>query len=79
MSTAKKNVLCLLSTNTVSYFFGDLSFLAYILKPVCILETSMREFRIGALEYEYCEEKCIKVHIPSDADLSKQSVLSPLI
>lgn len=41
-------------------------------------QLSMREFRIGALEYEYCEEKCIKVHIPSDADLSKQSVLSSL-
>lgn len=39
-------------------------------------QLAMREFRIGALEYEYDEEGCIKVHIPSDADLSKESVQS---
>ncbi|MDE7299037.1 MAG: acyltransferase domain-containing protein [Lachnospiraceae bacterium] len=41
-------------------------------------QLSMREFRIGALEYEYFEEKCISVHIPSDADLSKPSVMKSL-
>lgn len=40
-------------------------------------QLSMNIFRIGALEYQFVEhegEKAIGVHIPSDADLSKQSV-----
>lgn len=41
-------------------------------------QLSLREFRIGSLEYEYSEEKCINIHIPSDADLSQQSVLESL-
>ena len=38
-------------------------------------QLSLREFRIGALEYEFSEEKCIQIHIPSDAGLSQQAVL----
>ncbi len=38
----------------------------------------LREFRIGDLEYEYCEEKYINIHIPSDANLSKPSILKSL-
>ena len=41
-------------------------------------QLSLREFRIGALEYEYEKEECIQIHIPSDADLSPQSVQSSL-
>ncbi len=41
-------------------------------------QLSMREFRIGALEYEFCEEGRIYIHIPSDADLSRKSVLDSL-
>lgn len=40
-------------------------------------QVSMSLFRIGTLEYEferYEEEKVIAVHIPSDADLSKDAV-----
>ena len=40
-------------------------------------QLSMREFRLGALEYEMTEEDCdrkIYLHIPSDADLSERSV-----
>lgn len=40
-------------------------------------QTSMSLFRIGALEYEFDEhegEAVIAVHIPSDADLSEESV-----
>lgn len=41
-------------------------------------QLSLREFRIGALEYELNDEKCISIHIPSDADLSPQSVMQSL-
>lgn len=41
-------------------------------------QLSLKEFRIGSLEYEYCEDKCINVHIPSDAVFSQQSVLESL-
>ena len=41
-------------------------------------QLSLREFRIGALEYEFSEEKCIQIHIPSDADLSQQAVLESI-
>lgn len=41
-------------------------------------QLSLREFRIGALEYEYSGDKYINVHIPSDADLSKRSVLDSI-
>lgn len=40
-------------------------------------QISMSLFRIGSLEYEFppaAEKGCIAVHIPSDADLSKESV-----
>ena len=40
-------------------------------------QLSMREFRLGALEYEMSEDangKKIFLHIPSDADLSERSV-----
>lgn len=40
-------------------------------------QISMSLFRIGALEYELCEKKGereIGLHIPSDADLSRESV-----
>lgn len=40
-------------------------------------QLSMREFRIGALEYEYCDDH-MDIHIPSDADLSRASVLDSL-
>lgn len=40
-------------------------------------QLSMREFRVGALEYEFCEDR-IEIHIPSDADLSRPSVLDSL-
>lgn len=38
----------------------------------------LREFRIGALEYEFCEGNCVHLHIPSDADFSMTSVLESL-
>ena len=41
-------------------------------------QLSLREFRIGALEYEFSEEKCIQIHIPSDADLTRQAVLESI-
>lgn len=41
-------------------------------------QLSLNEFRIGSLEYEFCGEKFTNVHIPSDADLSKQSVSDSL-
>ena len=40
-------------------------------------QTSMAIFRIGELEYERKEtdgEKVISIHVPSDADLSKEAV-----
>lgn len=40
-------------------------------------QISMSLFRIGELEYEFCEhegEHVIGIHIPSDADLSKEAV-----
>ncbi len=39
-------------------------------------QVSMRIFRIGALEYELCDEQehSVSLHIPSDADLSSASV-----
>lgn len=37
-------------------------------------QLSLKEFRVGALEYEFCEQNFINLHIPSDADLSPQSV-----
>lgn len=37
-------------------------------------QLSLREFRLGALEYEFCDNKYVSLHIPSDADLSEQSV-----
>lgn len=39
-------------------------------------EISLKEFRIGALEYEFVDEadREIAIHIPSDADLCKESV-----
>lgn len=40
-------------------------------------QLSMREYRIGALEYEFCEDR-VFIHIPSDADLSKPSVMDSL-
>ena len=42
-------------------------------------QLSLREFRLGALEYEYNEEQCISIHIPSDADLSPESVRESLL
>lgn len=41
-------------------------------------QLALREFRIGSLEYELTDEKCISIHIPSDADLSPQSVMQSL-
>lgn len=41
-------------------------------------QLSLREFRIGALEYEFCENGYISIHIPSDADLTEKSVLQSL-
>ena len=43
-------------------------------------QISLKEFRIGALEYEFVEgeAKEISVHIPSDADLCKESVLKSI-
>lgn len=41
-------------------------------------QLSLREYRIGALEYEYDKESCIQIHIPSDADLSPRSVKESL-
>lgn len=41
-------------------------------------QLSLREFRIGALEYEFTGESRINIHIPSDADLSRSSVLHSL-
>lgn len=42
-------------------------------------QLSLREFRIGTLEYEYnSEQKRIYIHIPSDANLSCQSVSESL-
>jgi len=43
-------------------------------------QISLNEFRIGALEYEFinCEDNEIAVHIPSDANLQKESVLQSL-
>lgn len=37
-------------------------------------QTSMDLFRIGALEYEFGEGGAMRLHIPSDADLSESSV-----
>lgn len=39
-------------------------------------QLSLQEYRIGALEYEFvdAEEREIAIHIPSDADLRKESV-----
>lgn len=37
-------------------------------------QLSLREYRIGALEYEWTDENFIGVHIPSDADLTPASV-----
>jgi hypothetical protein len=39
-------------------------------------QITMKEFRIGALEYEFVnqESKQIQIHIPADADLSPESV-----
>lgn len=44
-------------------------------------EISLNEYRIGALEYEFvdAEEREIAVHIPSDADLRKESVAQSLL
>ena len=39
---------------------------------------ALLEFRIGALEYEYCNGQYISLHIPSDADLTPQSVLKSI-
>ena len=41
-------------------------------------QLALLEFRIGALEYEYCNEQYISLHIPSDADLTPQSVLKSI-
>lgn len=43
-------------------------------------QISLKEFRIGSLEYEFVDgtEREIAVHIPSDADLSTESVKSSL-
>lgn len=41
-------------------------------------QLALLEFRIGALEYEYCEGQYISLHIPSDADLTPQSVLKSI-
>ncbi|MFG6355388.1 MAG: acyltransferase domain-containing protein [Acetatifactor sp.] len=43
-------------------------------------QISLSEFRIGALEYEFAdgEDREIAVHIPSDADMDKQSVQESL-
>lgn len=41
-------------------------------------QLSLREYRIGALEYELTADNCIGIHIPSDADLSLQSVMQSL-
>lgn len=38
-------------------------------------QLALMEFRIGALEYEFYDGKYINIHIPSDADLTKGSVL----
>lgn len=40
-------------------------------------QISLNEFRIGSLEYEFVENegKSIAIHIPSDADLRRESVL----
>lgn len=42
-------------------------------------QLSLKEFRIGALEYEYCNGEYINMHIPSDADISKPSVLKSVV
>lgn len=41
-------------------------------------QLSLREFRIGALEYEFEEKNCVHLHIPSDAVLTMSSVLDSL-
>ncbi len=43
-------------------------------------QISLNEYRIGALEYEFvdAEDKEIAIHIPSDADLRKESVARSL-
>ena len=41
-------------------------------------QLALLEFRIGALEYEYCNGQYISLHIPSDADLTPQSVLKSI-
>lgn len=43
-------------------------------------QISLNEYRIGALEYEFvdAENKEIAIHIPSDADLRKESVARSL-
>lgn len=41
-------------------------------------QLSLREFRIGALEYEFGEKNCVHLHIPSGADLTMTSVLKSL-
>ena len=45
-----------------------------------VLWKALAEYRIGALEYEFVdgEEREIAVHIPSDADMSVQSIQSSL-
>lgn len=44
-------------------------------------QLSMNEFRIGALEYEFIEgkEREIAIHIPSDANMEKESVQNSLM
>ncbi len=41
-------------------------------------QLALLEFRIGALEYEYCNGQYISLHIPSGADLTPQSVLKSI-
>lgn len=41
-------------------------------------QLSLREFRIGTLEYEFGEGSCVHLHIPSGADLTMSSVLESL-
>lgn len=40
-------------------------------------QLALMEFRIGALEYEYCDGYT-SLHIPSDADLTPQSVMKSI-
>lgn len=41
-------------------------------------QLSLREFRLGALEYELNDANTISIHIPSDADLSPHAVSQSL-